>query len=101
MVISNILKSQQRVVTSCLNSDEALLNNLLNIVLVLRHDARLNSLIHSLPGNAYKIDIKVKSELWLESDADSLLRLGVNYTLWSVEVEILIEHLGKSAEFLA
>jgi hypothetical protein len=38
--------------------------------------------------------------LWLESDADCLLGLSIDYAFWCVEMEILVEHFGQSAKLL-
>jgi len=97
LIVSNIFKSEEWVIAFCLYCDETLLDDILTVVLVLSHDALLHIFIHSLTSNADKVDIKIKSQLRLEGDADGLFRFSIDDTLWSIEVEILIQNLGQGA----
>ena len=58
----------------------------------------LNIFVHPFSGHAYKVNVKVKSQLWLKSDADRLFTSGVDDALWCVKMEVVAESLGQLAK---
>lgn len=98
LVVSYILESEQWIVTFGLNGNETLFDHIFNVVLGL-HDVCLNILVHSLTSHTYQVNIKIESQLWFESNANSFLRFSIDDTFWSIKMEILIKDLSKGAQF--
>lgn len=96
LIISNIFKSEEWIITLSLNSNETFLSYLFNIVLIIL-DVGLNIFIHSLTSNANKINVEIKSKLWLECNTDCLFGLSIDDTLWCIKVEVLVQNFCKSA----
>ena len=68
--------------------------------MLLRHFV-LNIFVHAFSRDADHIDVELESELRLESNADGLLRFGVDDTFRHIKLEVLVKYFSKVSELLS